>query len=424
MTGCEAAVEPTGGSEERTATNSAPLSYGQDFFDNFDGTSLNYNNWQDQVVWVNNELQCYDNGYNENGGHRTLEVSNGTLKLRVIDTGTVSGCANWDKNGAQHPNTQYRGGRIASKNRVERIFGKWTARLHFYSWLWSGGYGQPTGVSGMFPAWWLLGGRNNESPVQEGDENVCWPLQGSGEIDILEHVAASGQNSYASRGVLNQGSCNGGDWWSRQLTFNGDLANFHEYQVESNGVDLIYRVDNNEVGRNWGVGQDYPDPMFAILNYALQANMAGNYKEYAMEIDWVKHEASPCALKANANGLYASARLDASGNPVRAQAGSIQGWEQFDIVDAGWGFVGLRSHANGLFVSANMNDGNKTLVAGWATSIGGWEQFTIVPQSNGWFALQSNANGLYVSADLNNPNAPLEAKWATSVGGWEQFQCQ
>ena len=40
----------------------------------------------------------------------------------------------------------------------------------------------------MFPAWWILGARNNEPPIQENDENICWPLPGSGEIDIMEHV--------------------------------------------------------------------------------------------------------------------------------------------------------------------------------------------------------------------------------------------
>ncbi|WP_236613714.1 LamG domain-containing protein [Paraglaciecola psychrophila] len=52
-----------------------------DFLDEFD--SFNPKNWQDQMIWVNNEDQCYvsDNQFN------TREVSNGTLKIRVIDLG-------------------------------------------------------------------------------------------------------------------------------------------------------------------------------------------------------------------------------------------------------------------------------------------------------------------------------------------------
>ena len=54
------------------------------FFDDFD--TFNPDNWQDQILWVNNEDQCYvrDNLYD------TREVSNGTLKLRVVDLGKNS----------------------------------------------------------------------------------------------------------------------------------------------------------------------------------------------------------------------------------------------------------------------------------------------------------------------------------------------
>ena len=26
-------------------------------------------------------------------------------------------------------------------------------------------------------AWWILGAQNNEAPVEEEDENICWPLK-------------------------------------------------------------------------------------------------------------------------------------------------------------------------------------------------------------------------------------------------------
>jgi hypothetical protein len=74
-------------------------------------------------------------------------------------------------------------------------------------------------------------------------------------------------------------------------------------------------------------------------------------------------------------------------------------------------------------VSANLNYAKKTLTP-FATSIGAWEKFQFVSQGNRWYAIKSNANGLYLSADLNVENAPLEAGWATTVGGWEQLQCQ
>ena len=54
-------------------------------------------------------------------------------------------------------------------------------------------------------------------------------------------------------------------------------------------ADLVYRLDNQEIYRNIGDGDLYPEPMFAILNYAkiTESEMEG---EWTMEVDWVKHE--------------------------------------------------------------------------------------------------------------------------------------
>ena len=51
-----------------------PEKWSTDFFDDFN--HFDQNNWQDQMLWVNDERQCYlpDNQ------HNTREVSDGTLK--------------------------------------------------------------------------------------------------------------------------------------------------------------------------------------------------------------------------------------------------------------------------------------------------------------------------------------------------------
>ena len=70
-----------------------PPTWETDFFDDFD--TFNEQNWQDQILWVNNEKQCYvrDNQYG------TREVSNGTIKLKVINIGETIACDNMDKHG-------------------------------------------------------------------------------------------------------------------------------------------------------------------------------------------------------------------------------------------------------------------------------------------------------------------------------------
>lgn len=244
-----------------------------DFFDDF--VTFNDENWQDQRIWVNNETQCYV----PNGEYGTREVSDGTLKLKVVNIGEEIECDNMDKHGVQHPPTKYVAGRIASKNRKEFVQGKWTARLKMHS----------SGEPSQFPAWWILGAQNNEPPVQEPDEYVCWPLTGSGEIDIFEHHGDHMHDEFTTGAIKNLQACDKGDWWSYRANFPATVTEFNDYSVEWEGMDLVYRLNGDEVYRNDSLGVLYPEPMFAILNYAKITDnpMEG---EWVMEVDWVKHE--------------------------------------------------------------------------------------------------------------------------------------
>ncbi len=244
-----------------------------DFFDDFD--RFDEDHWQDQILWVNNEDQCYV----RDNLHNTREVSNGTLKLRVIDVGEKRPCDNIDKNGRRHPDTQYLAGRIASKNRREFVKGKWTARLKV----------ENSGQPGMFPAWWLLGARNNEPPVEEPDENICWPMTGSGEIDIFEHHSDGGPDHYAARAIKSLGYCDGGDWQSLMLVQQATLGEYHEYSVEWAGKDLVFRLDGIEVYRSIDQGDQFPEALFAILNFA-KIKPGPMTADWVMEVDWVRHE--------------------------------------------------------------------------------------------------------------------------------------
>lgn len=244
-----------------------------DFFDDFD--SFDPKNWQDQLLWVNGEDQCYL----PDGQYNTREVSEGLLKLRVVDLGHKVPCENHDKQGKKHPDTRYVSGRIASKNLQEFVQGRWTARLKV----------ENSGQPGMFPAWWLLGARNNEPPVQEADENVCWPMTGSGEIDIFEHHSDGGPDHYAARAIKNLGYCGGGDWQGLMLVQEATLKEFHEYSVEWLGADIIFRLDGREIYRLVDGGDEFPEPLFAVLNFA-KINNSPMTADWVMEVDWVRHE--------------------------------------------------------------------------------------------------------------------------------------
>lgn len=271
LTSCKSENKKMKEEEKETTTNTV---WEIDFLDEFD--SLNPDHWQDQLLWVNNEKQCYV----PEGKYKTTEVSEGTLKIKVVKLEEKLPCDNLDKFGNTHPDTEFVAGRITSKNRKEFIKGKWTARLRL----------QTSGKPSMFPAWWILGAQNNEPPVQEEDETVCWPLTGSGEIDIFEHHGDHQKNRFTTGAIKSLGECDKSDWEMHRRDFDVTLEEYHEYSVEWEGSDLVYRVDGEEIYRNEGEGDNYPEPMFAILNFAKITDSPMEEDEWVMEVDWVKHE--------------------------------------------------------------------------------------------------------------------------------------
>ena len=164
--------------EDAASEQPAGRGWQVDFFDDFD--SFDAGNWQDQMLWVNDEDQCYlpDNQFD------TREVSDGTLKLRVVELGEKRPCDNLDKS---------------------------------------------------------------------------------------------------------LGHCGGGDWQSLMLVQEATLDEYHEYSVEWVGNDLIFRLDGSVVYRSAGQGEQFPEPMFAILNFA-KINDSPMTAVWVMEVDWVKHE--------------------------------------------------------------------------------------------------------------------------------------
>jgi hypothetical protein len=123
------------------------------------------------------------------------------------------------------------------------------------------------------------------------------------------------------------------------------------------------------------------------------------------------------ALQSRANGKYVCA--DNGGNSALIANRTTYGaWEQFNVINAGNGYVALQSLANNKYVCADYA-GNNPLIAN-RTSYGGWEEYTLTFGGNpGFMAIQALANNNYVSADYAGNN-PLIAN-RTSYSAWEQF---
>lgn len=127
-------------------------------------------------------------------------------------------------------------------------------------------------------------------------------------------------------------------------------------------------------------------------------------------------------LRATSTGLFVSADQNrGTWAPLVADRSSTGAWEQFQVIDAGGGFVAFRSVGTGLIVSADQARGTFAPLVADRTTIGTWEQFTWTDISGGAFTLRGRATNDFVSADLNRGSfAPLVSD-RVAAGAWEQF---
>jgi len=138
------------------------------------------------------------------------------------------------------------------------------------------------------------------------------------------------------------------------------------------------------------------------------------------------HAAAPVGqtiwIRASANGLFVSADQNrGTWAPLVADRSTVDAWEQFQVLDAGGGFIAFRSIGTGLFVSADQARAAYAPLVADRGGIGTWEQFTWADIAGGAFTLKGRATNRFVSADLNRGSfAPLVSD-RQSAGMWEQF---
>src|SRR5512145_1968243 len=107
--------------------------------------------------------------------------------------------------------------------------------------------------------------------------------------------------------------------------------------------------------------------------------------------------------------------------PLVADRTAVAGWEQFQVIDAGGGFISLRSVGNGRFVSADTNRGAWAPLVADRTSAGTWEHFTWADLPGGAFTLRGRVTNRFVCADQNRGSfAPLVSD-RVSASTWETF---
>jgi len=125
-------------------------------------------------------------------------------------------------------------------------------------------------------------------------------------------------------------------------------------------------------------------------------------------------------IRASANNQFTSADQNrGSWAPLVADRSAVDAWEQFQVVDAGSGFIAFRSIGTGLFVSADQARAAWAPLVADRTTIGTWEQFTWSDLAGGAFTLRARGTNRFVTADLNRGAALVSDR--TTASTWEQF---
>jgi beta-glucanase (GH16 family) len=231
--------------------------------DEFDGTTLNADDWNYEIGtgnwgWGNNEKQYYTSR------PENIRLENGYL---IIEARKEA-----------YNGSDYTSARITTRNKQDFTYGKIEARLSI-----------PSGV-GTWPAFWMLGYGG-------------WP--DCGEIDIMEHVGKEPTMFSHALHTKNQNGMNGKNW--NQRSYYSDAENtFHTFTAEwikedFAGYDCIrFYIDGTLTGTSAETLQttavDWPfhAPFYFILNLATGGNWGGEIDDtifeqpVQMKVDYIR----------------------------------------------------------------------------------------------------------------------------------------
>jgi len=232
------------------------------------GSGVDTSKWNFDVGgsgWGNQELEYYTSG--------TSNVAMDGQGHLVITARKGSGGHNDCWNGT----CQFTSGRIQTAGKFTQQYGHIEARIQV-----------PNG-SGLWPAFWMLGGGN-------------WPTDG--EIDIMEVVGRDPNRLYAT--LHGPGYSGGNGYGNTLLAGSAWYQAFHNYAIDWSANQIVWTVDGQEYFRatpasltaaKGNVSWVYNHPFFIILNLAVggnfgQGNPAGLPAESRMLIDYVHVDTS------------------------------------------------------------------------------------------------------------------------------------
>lgn len=345
--------------------------------DEFDGTSLNTNNWRAEIGtgsggWGNNELEYYTDR------PQNLMVTGGNL---VITAQKES-----------YGGMNYTSARIKTQGLKSFTYGKIEARIKL-----------PSG-QGLWPAFWMLG---------SNIDTIGWPK--SGEIDIMERV-----NNNASVNGTVHWDANGHAEFGR-TSGNLDFSQYHVYSVEWDANYIRWFVDGNQfnefyIANGTGNTEEFQKPFFILLNLAVGGNWPGSPNSSTpfpsqMLVDYVRvyQQSPPSQTPVVSGGVYTIASkvsgkvLDVT--DVSAASGAkIQQWtnytasnQQFRFDSTGDGYYKLTAiHSGKVLDVPSASTASGVQLQQWDDNGSDAQRWRVVDAGGGYFKLVSKASGLVV----------------------------
>jgi beta-glucanase (GH16 family) len=248
-------------------TNYSPVFNTLVWSDEFNGSGpISATNWFHQTQlppggsWYNGEVQHYTNR------QVNSYLANGSLHLVAKrETFTDQGITK-----------QFTSARLNSKFAFQ--YGRVEVRAKL-----------PTGA-GTWPAVWMLG----KNIIEPGSfwtsthGTVSWPA--CGEIDIMEHW---GNNQNFVQSAMHTPSSFGSTVNYGGQTVNTVSSQFHIYTLEWTSQRMVFSVDNvvhyiyNPPIKNASTWP-FDAQQYLLLNVAMQSNVAANFTQSAMEVDYVR----------------------------------------------------------------------------------------------------------------------------------------
>ncbi len=235
-----------------------------DWADEFEGDTINSNNWNFQVEEAgsfNDEWQRYTNS-NENA-----YIEDNCLVIKAIHESDT------------HGKNQYTSARLNTANKQTWTYGKIVARMKLP-------YGE-----GIWPAFWMLG-----TNIEENGGDTPWPQ--SGEIDIMElfgfkdDAVVEGNLHYAN--TSDEYTMMGAEAYKLDK---GKFADdFHTFELEWDSNSITWLVDGQKFASQSITPEEFAafhKDFFILLNVAVGGSFAGRpddtttFPQY-MHIDWIR----------------------------------------------------------------------------------------------------------------------------------------